>query len=90
VTIAALLIDLALGTNGIIYGVSGLALLLPSLAVFFRRLHDAGHSGWWWLIALLPIVGAIVLLVFTLQGSEPPNQWGSGPDERAVNASGLT
>jgi uncharacterized membrane protein YhaH (DUF805 family) len=90
VGIAAFLIDLALGTSGIIYGVSGLAILLPSLAVFFRRLHDAGHSGWWWLIALLPIVGAIVLLVFTLQGSEPPNQWGNGPDERAVSASGLT
>ena len=90
VTIAALLIDLALGTNGIIYGVSGLALLLPSLAVFFRRLHDAGHSGWWLLIALLPIIGAIVLLVFTLQGSEPPNQWGNGPDERTASAPGLT
>jgi uncharacterized membrane protein YhaH (DUF805 family) len=89
VGIAAFLIDLALGTSGIIYGLSGLALLLPSLAVFFRRLHDSGHSGWWWLIALLPIVGAIVLLVFTLQGSEPPNQWGTGPDEGAVSASGL-
>jgi hypothetical protein len=42
------------------------------------------------LIGLLPIIGAIVLLVFTLQGSEPPNQWGSGPDERAVGTSGLT
>ena len=87
--IAAFLIDLALGTSGIIYGISGLALLLPSLAVFFRRLHDSGHSGWWWLIALLPIIGAIVLLVFTIQGSEPPNQWGNGPDEGAVSASGL-
>ena len=89
VTIAALLIDLALGTNGIIYGVSGLALLLPSLAVFFRRLHDAGHSGWWLLIGLLPLIGAIVLLVFTLQGSDQPNQWGNGPDERAATAPGL-
>ena len=90
VGIAAFLIDLALDTGGIVYGLTGLALLLPSLAVFFRRLHDAGHSGWWWLIALVPLIGAIVLLVFTLQGSEPPNQWGTGPDERAVSASGLT
>ena len=90
VGIAAFLIDLALGTSGIIYGVSGLALLLPNLAVLVRRLHDSGHSGWWVLIGILPIIGAIVLLVFTLQGSEPPNQWGSGPDERAISASGLT
>ena len=90
VLVVSLAIDYALGAGGILYVLVALAMLLPNLAVLVRRLHDAGHSGWWWLIALLPIVGAIVLLVFTLQGSEPPNQWGSGPDERAVNASGLT
>jgi len=88
--VAALLIDYALGTSGIIYALAALALLLPNLAVAVRRLHDAGHSGWWLLIAIVPLIGAIVLLVFTLQGSEPPNQWGAGPDERAVSASGLT
>ena len=90
VLIAALLVDLALGTSGIIYGLVGLGLLLPNLAVAARRLHDSGHSAWWLLIGILPLIGAIVLLVFTLQRSEPPNQWGTGPDERAVSASGLT
>jgi uncharacterized membrane protein YhaH (DUF805 family) len=90
VLVAALAIDYALGTGGIIYALAAIALLLPNLAVAVRRLHDAGHSGWWLLIGLLPIIGAIVLLVFTLQGSEPPNQWGSGPDEQAVGTSGLT
>ena len=88
--IAALAIDYALGTGGIIYALAAIVLLLPNLAVAVRRLHDSGHSGWWLLIAIVPVIGAIVLLVFTLQGSEPPNQWGSGPDERAVSASGLT
>ena len=90
VVVAALIIDFAIGTYPIIYVVATLALLLPNLAVLVRRLHDSGRSGWWILIALVPLIGAIVLLVFTLQGSEPPNQWGSGPDERAVSASGLT
>lgn len=89
ILIAALLVDLALGTSGIIYGLVGLGLLLPNLAVAARRLHDSGHSAWWLLIGILPLIGAIVLLVFTLQRSEPPNQWGTGPDERPLSASGL-
>jgi len=90
VVVAALIIDFAIGTYPIIYVVATLALLLPNLAVLVRRLHDAGHSGWWLLIGLLPLIGAIVLLVFTLQGSDQPNQWGNGPDERAAAAPGLT
>ena len=89
VLLGTLIIDYALGTGGIIYALGALALLLPNLAVLVRRLHDAGHSAWWLLIGLLPLIGAIVLLVFTLQGSDAPNQWGSGPDERAATASGL-
>jgi uncharacterized membrane protein YhaH (DUF805 family) len=88
VVAAAAIIDVVLGTNYIFYGLAALALLLPNLAVLVRRLHDAGHSGWWVLIALLPLIGAIVLLVFTLQRSAEPNQWGSGPDA-AAPATGL-
>src|SRR5580692_10686324 len=46
---------------GAIYG---LAILLPSLAVAFRRLHDTGKSAWWILIGIIPFVGAIILIVF--------------------------
>jgi uncharacterized membrane protein YhaH (DUF805 family) len=87
--LAALAIDVALGTGGVIYGLAALVLLVPGLTIAIRRLHDTGHSGWWLLIGFLPLIGAIVLLVFFLQGSAPPNHWGSGPDERAVGASGL-
>lgn len=58
----------------------GLAVLLPSLAVLVRRLHDIGMSGWWILIGLVPIVGSIVLLVFTvLPGNRGPNRYGDDP-----------
>ena len=90
VLVVSLAIDYALGAGGILYVLVALAMLLPNLAVLVRRLHDAGHSGWWLLIGLLPLIGAIVLLVFTLQGSDQPNQWGNGPDERAAVAPGLT
>ena len=90
VLVVSLAIDYALGAGGILYVLVALAMLLPNLAVLVRRLHDAGHSGWWLLIGLLPLIGAIVLLVFTLQGSDQPNQWGNGPDERAAAALGLT
>jgi uncharacterized membrane protein YhaH (DUF805 family) len=57
-----------------------LGTLLPSLAVLIRRLHDTGRSGWWILIALVPGVGGLVLLVFTLLDSQAgDNEFGPNP-----------
>lgn len=57
-----------------------LATLIPTLAVEVRRLHDTGRSGWWLLIALIPLIGALVLLYFYyLPGSTAENQYGSPP-----------
>ncbi|MBY4593996.1 DUF805 domain-containing protein [Ottowia caeni] len=65
---------------GLLGGIFTLLLLIPSIAVGARRLHDTGRSGWWLLIALIPLVGAIVLLVFTVQDSTPgENQYGPNP-----------
>ena len=62
---------------GVLYG---LAVLVPSLAVAFRRLHDTNRSAWWILIGLVPFVGGIVLLVFACLDSTPgPNQFGPNP-----------
>ena len=59
-----------------------LIVLLPSVAVGVRRLHDTGRSGWWLLIALIPLLGAIILIVFMVQDSEPrENQYGPNPKE---------
>ncbi len=63
------------GPVGIILGtiwlVWAIATILPTLAVLVRRLHDTDRSGWWLLVGLIPLVGPIVLLVFTVQQSRP-------------------
>lgn len=65
---------------GYISAVVGLVLLLPSIAVTFRRLHDIGRSGWWWLLSLLCFIGGIILFIFALQDSQPgTNQYGPNP-----------
>lgn len=57
-----------------------LAVLVPSLAVGARRLHDTNRSGWWQLIGLIPIIGWIVLIVFfALEGDAGDNQHGGKP-----------
>jgi len=52
-------------------GLVSLGFLLPSLSVFVRRLHDTDRSGWWWWLFLIPLIGAIVLLVFLCQRPAP-------------------
>jgi len=67
---------------GLLGGIYALAVLIPGIAVSVRRLHDTDRSGWWLLIALIPLIGAIVLLVFMVQDSKPgQNQFGSNPKE---------
>lgn len=65
---------------GILSTLFSLLIIIPSLSVTVRRLHDIGKSGWWLLITLIPIIGAIVLLVFTVKDSEPvENEYGMNP-----------
>jgi uncharacterized membrane protein YhaH (DUF805 family) len=61
-----------------------LGFIIPNIAVLVRRLHDTDHSGWWVLIGLIPLIGAIVLIVFACIDSGPPNQYGEGPDDRGA------
>jgi uncharacterized membrane protein YhaH (DUF805 family) len=65
---------------GLLNGLYSLAVLLPSLGVGARRLHDTGRSGWWLLISLIPLIGAIVFVVFLATDGEPqPNAYGPNP-----------
>ncbi|AET58584.1 DUF805 domain-containing protein [Paenibacillus terrae] len=74
------LIDGLVGLTPILTYLYSLAVLLPSLAVIARRLHDTGRTGWWMLISLIPLVGSIILIVFLCQDSQPAeNKYGKNP-----------
>jgi len=86
--LANLVVSVILGLLGrvsvvftVIYIVYALALLIPGLAVGVRRLHDINRSGWWLLLALIPVVGVIILIVFHATAGDPgPNAYGPLPD----------
>jgi uncharacterized membrane protein YhaH (DUF805 family) len=70
----------ASGGGGILSVIFGLAVLVPSIAVATRRLHDIDRSGWWQLIVLVPLIGAIVLIVWYCKtGTAGPNRFGEDP-----------
>jgi uncharacterized membrane protein YhaH (DUF805 family) len=68
-----------LGRATVVFSVLGfiysLAVLVPSIAVGIRRLHDTGRSGWWILIGLVPLVGFIVLIVFWAGAGKSRLSW---------------
>jgi uncharacterized membrane protein YhaH (DUF805 family) len=59
--------------------VFSLGLLVPTISLAARRLHDTGRTGWWQLLSLVPIVGSIVLIVFLVQDSDDDNPYGQNP-----------
>ncbi|WP_392672024.1 DUF805 domain-containing protein [Streptomyces sp. LN785] len=73
-------LDNVLGSSPAITAIYELAVLLPSLGVAIRRLHDTGRSGWWVLFGIVPLVGGITLLIFTcLPGERSANAYGPDP-----------
>ncbi|KHT63315.1 membrane protein [Photobacterium gaetbulicola] len=93
ISIALSMLDSALGNPGagegagLIGTVYSLAVLVPSIAVGVRRLHDTGRTGWWMLIGLIPLIGLLVLLYFFIQDSQPAaNEYGPNPkDPTSIN-----
>jgi len=72
-------------TGGLLSSIYALAVLIPSLAVGARRLHDTGRSGWWQLLALIPIVGIIILIVWwASEGTPGANEYGMNPKQDAM------
>ena len=69
-----------LSVFGVVQTIYGLAVLLPFLALWARRLHDINMSAWFLLLNLIPGIGSIILLVFACMDSQPgSNQYGPNP-----------
>jgi uncharacterized membrane protein YhaH (DUF805 family) len=90
--VAAMILDNVFKTTleelpyGLFYFLYVLVIFIPGLAVSVRRLHDIGKSGWMLLVAIIPIIGAIWLLVLMVTDSNSgQNQYGLNPKEGAVN-----
>lgn len=74
-----------LGGSPLLASIYGLAVLLPSIAVGCRRLHDTNRSHWLILLGLIPLVGGIILIVFfATEGTKGANQYGPDPKEHAA------
>jgi len=74
------LLEGSLGGRNILNALYSIVVFVPSIAVSIRRLHDIGRSGWWMLIALIPLAGTIILVVFAIEDSEPgENRYGPDP-----------
>lgn len=64
----------------ILTGIYSLVIFIPGLAVAWRRLHDTGRSGFYYLFNLIPLIGQIILIVFFCQDSQPgENIYGENP-----------
>ena len=89
------IIDGILGTvtaNGIglISSIASLALIIPSIAVAVRRLHDTDRSGWFYLLIFIPLIGSIILIIFFIQqGTNGRNRFGDDPLRPASRGSGF-
>lgn len=88
IVFALVALDLMLGTAsveagiGLLSGLYSLAVLIPTIAVAVRRLHDSGRSGWWLLVGFVPILGGLAVIVLMLMDSTPgDNQYGPNPKQ---------
>lgn len=80
VAVVAGIVDGALFGAQVLGTIVALALLIPGIAVGVRRLHDLDKSGWWMLLVLIPLIGALVLIFFFVQkGTDGANRFGPDP-----------
>ena len=80
--VLAILVQIS-GIFWILYVGYVLAIIVPSIAVAIRRLHDSNKSGWWLLIGLIPFGGIVLLVFYILEGTNGPNDHGVAPEPAA-------
>ena len=68
-----------MGSFGVLTMIVMLGLLLPSIAAGVRRLHDTDRSGWWLLIAIIPLIGLVLIYFLVLEGTKGDNRFGADP-----------
>ena len=90
ISLALAFLDHQMGTfnpemgGGLLGGVYGIFIFLPSLSLTVRRIHDTSHSGYWAFILLIPIIGFLAILFFASMDSKPgSNEYGISPKEPA-------
>lgn len=66
-----------------VFVVYALAVLIPSIAVSIRRLHDTDKSGWWLLIGFIPLGGLVLLIFYIMSGDPRQNKYGNAPEPAA-------
>lgn len=86
IALLLLILGLAFGedspASNIMVTIFYLIMLVPNLSVSVRRLHDIGKSGWYMFLSLIPLIGGLILLIWSLMDSEPgENQYGKNPKE---------
>jgi len=86
IMLGLILIDVYMATAnpqtgiGVLSGLYSLGVLIPSISVLVRRLHDTNRSGWWFWIGLVPLIGGLILLIFMfLDGTAGDNEYGPDP-----------
>jgi len=79
------LLGLVTGIFFVFYLVYIIAMIIPSLAVSVRRLHDTGKSGWFILLGLVPLGGLVLLVFYCIEGDRGPNEYGPDPKNDNYN-----
>lgn len=78
--VASIGVSAVAGLISIVLAIFYLATIIPSIAIVVRRLHDIDKSGWWYFIAFVPLIGALLLLWWFCQpGTKGPNTYGADP-----------
>ena len=65
--------------GALLLGLFYIVIIIPSISIVVRRLHDTDRSGWWLLLGLVPLIGLVLLVFFCMEGTKGENKYGPDP-----------